>query len=184
MLISRLLNEHAKLRLLGADLVALIATAEPCDLNQLASGRWNMARMVHLHLAYEERHLFCRLESDSRAEVRAARAKAQRGVEQLHISYKSHVERWTADEMVNQWPAFGAAVNLLVARMIAMINREEVDLFPLIADDGETHRSWRPGMKNWAGECFALQPLIGGPAPSAERASGQRLAKPLSAPRT
>jgi hypothetical protein len=172
--IARLLSEHAKLRALGADLVALVSSGEPCDLAELARRRWDLARMVHLHLAYEQRHLFARLENDPRNEVHLASAKAKRAVEQLHISYKSHVERWTAEEVVKRWPEFQAAVKTMVARMICKINREESDLFPLVASDAEGDRSWRPGMKNWAGEGVALQQYISGASNSVEFAAVTR----------
>ena len=160
--IARLLSEHSKLRSLGADLVSLVSTAGPCDLAELACRRWNLARMVHLHLAYEERHVFHHLEADPRPDVRAASARAKRGVEQLHSLYQTHVERWTADEVVKRWPEFQAAVKTMVSRMIVKLDNEEVDLFPLVAQDGAVDRSWQPGMRNWAGDRVALQPLISG----------------------
>ena len=160
MQVTRLLSEHAKLRTLGAELVALVSTSEPCDLEELAQRRWNLARVVHMHLAYEERHLFARLEEDPRVEVRLANAKARRGVEHLHASYKRHVERWTAEEIVKGWAEFQGAVKTLVSRMIARIDQEEDNLFPLIARDHGVERKWRPGMRNWAGEGVALQPKI------------------------
>jgi hypothetical protein len=162
--VARLLSDHAKLRSLGAGLLGLVSSAEPSDLAELARLRWDLARAVHLHLAYEERHLFHRLEADPRADVRTAAASAKRGVEQLHRSYQAHVERWSADEMMNRWPEFQTAVRTLVSRMIAAIDREEVGLFPLIAHDGEVDRAWRSGMRNWAGDGVALQPLFSGAA--------------------
>lgn len=158
--VTRLLDEHSRLRVLGAELAGLVASAELCDLDELACRRWSLARMVHMHLAYEERHLFHRLAADPRADVHAAGARARRGVEQLHRSYKAHVERWTAEDIVRRWPEFQRAVRMMVSRMVDRIDLEEADLFPLVADDGETDRGWRPGMRNWAGEGVGLQPFI------------------------
>ncbi len=172
--IARLLNEHAKLRALGIDLVALVSSGEPCDLAELARRRWDLSRTVHLHLAYEQRHLFARLEDDPRNEVRLASAKAKRAIEQLHNSYKSHVERWTAEEVIKRWPEFQTAVTAMVARMICKIDREEIDLFPLVASDSEGYQSWRSGMKNWAGEGVALQQYISDAAKSFQFVSATR----------
>lgn len=160
--VARLLREHSKLRLLGADLVTLVSTAEPCDPVELSRRRWDLARMVHLHLAFEERHLFCRLALDPRREVRAASTRARHGVEQLHSLYKAHVERWHADQVTKRWPEFQGAVRTMVTRMIHKIDYEEVDLFPLVANDEQTEGCWQSGMRNWAGDGVALQPLIRG----------------------
>lgn len=160
--VARLLRDHSKLRSLGADLVMLVSTAEPCNLDELALRRWDLARMVHLHLAYEERRLFNRVELDPRPDVRAAGIKAKQGVEQLHSLYKAHVERWGAEEVLNRWPEFQGAVRTMVARMVAKLDLEEVELFPLVANDEESDRGWQAGMRNWAGDGVALQPFIRG----------------------
>ena len=162
MQVVRLLHEHSKLRSLGADLVGLVSTAEPCDFSELARRRWGLARMVHLHLAYEERHLFIPLAADPRPEVRAANEKAKRGVEQLHSLYKAHVEKWDAAQVASNWPEFQASVKTMVMRMIVKIDREEADLFPLIETDVQIGSNWQPGMRNWAGDGVALQSLITG----------------------
>lgn len=160
--VDRLLHEHAKLRWLAADLLALVAVPKPCALDELARRRWELARTVHIHLAYEERQLFAPLEADPRSDVRAAAAMAKRSVERLHVAYTAHVERWTSDEVVGCWPEFQGAVKALVIRMIGCLDREEAQLFPLIADYEEPERRWQPGMRNWAGDGVALQPYISG----------------------
>ncbi|TPG14294.1 hemerythrin domain-containing protein [Sphingomonas oligophenolica] len=160
MRVVRLLSEHSKLRLLGNDLVALVSTAEVCDFDELARRRWDLARTVHLHLAYEDRQLFVPLDSDPRPHVRAAAAAAKRGVEQLHALYTAHVEHWGDHEVTARWGEFQVAVKVMVARMIAKLDREETDLFPLVADDDDIVGCWQPGMRNWAGDGVALKPLI------------------------
>ena len=176
MLIARLLNEHSKLRSLGAEMATLVANAEPCDLAELARCRWNVARSLHLHLAYEERHLFSRYETDPRPEVRLASAKARRRVDQLHALYKVHVERWNGKAIAAGWPHYQLAIRSMIARFIAMMDQEEAELFPLVAEDGESYLSWRPGMKNWAGEAVALQPHITGAAAAAWEQNSPRTA--------
>lgn len=158
--IARLLTDHTKLRSLGADLVAIVSSSKPCNLAELARRRWDLARMVHLHLAYEERHVVSRLEADPRADVRAASARAKRSVEQLHGTYKAHVERWTTAELLEHWPEFQAAVRTLVSRMLIRIDHQETHLFPLVTRDGQADPAWQPGMRNWAGDGVALQPFI------------------------
>ena len=158
--VARLLREHVKLRSLAGHLVDLVASPQPCDLAELARRRWDLARMVHLHLAYEERQLFIPLASDPRPNVRAASARAKIGVEQLHSQYKTHIERWTTSEVLNRWPEFQIAVRNMVARMIAKIDAEELHLFPLVVNDHVERQCWRPGMRNWAGDGVALEPLI------------------------
>lgn len=165
MQVDRLLREHSKLRTLSTDLVTVVSSHEPCALDELAHRRWDLARMVHMHLAHEERLLFSPLETDPRLDVRAAAAKARRGIEELHSSYKAHVERWNADAVVKRWPGFQVAVRHLVMRMIDTIDHEEVNFYPLVAHVDEPERRWQPGMRNWAGDGVALQPLIRGAFP-------------------
>lgn len=160
MRVARLLSEHSKLRSLGADLVELVSTKDVCDFNELARRRWDLARTVHLHLAYEERQLFTPLDADSRPHVRAAAAAAKHGIEQLHALYKAHVEHWGDQEITAHWGGFQVAVKVMVARMIAKLDREETDLFPWVADEDEVAGCWQPGMRNWAGDGVALKPLI------------------------
>ena len=158
--VARLLREHVKLRSLAEALVDLVSTPSPCDFNELARRRWDLARMVHLHLAYEERQLFVPLSTDPRPKVRAANAIAKRDVEHLHSVYKRHLERWTSNEVLSNWPEFQVAVRTMVKRMIAKIDAEEMLLFPLLIHDDVSEPCWRPGMRNWAGDGVALQSLI------------------------
>lgn len=181
--VARLLHEHSKLRSLSAALVALVSTNDPCDLDELARRRWDLARMVHMHLAYEERHLFAPLEADPRSDVRAAAMNAKRGVEQLHALYKDHVAHWKTDEIQKRWPEFQVAVRTMVKRMIVKIDREEADLFPLVANDVDADRGWKPGMRNWAGDGVALQPLFRDAAHRVDDASGEAAADPRAASR-
>lgn len=165
MLMDRLLHDHTKLRSLGADLVTLVSSPNRCDMSELARCRWDVARMVHMHLAYEERQLFAPLVTDPRPDVRAAAAEAKRGVERLHVSYREHVKRWNAQAVTDDWPRFQISVRKMVARMVDKLDREEADLFPLVAHDAEADRRWQPGMRNWAGDGVALRPFICGAAP-------------------
>lgn len=160
MQVARLLNEHAKLRSLGGILVALVSSPEPCDWATLAKRRWELARMVHQHLAYEDRQLFQRLADDPRREFQEAAREGRRGIERLHSLYKTHVERWTETEVTADWPEFQAAVKTMVMRMTLKLDREEQDLFPLIAGEPELAPRWQPGTRNWAGDGMAMQPLI------------------------
>ena len=62
----------------------------------------------------------------------------------------------------------------MITRFIAMMDQEEAELFPLVVDDRESDRSWRPGMRNWAGEAVALQPYITGAATEASEQNSPR----------
>ncbi|MEO5938348.1 MAG: hemerythrin domain-containing protein [Sphingomonas sp.] len=158
---NRLPSEHIKIRLLSGELVDLVSSPTPCDSELLAAKRWELARVVHLHLAYEDRQLFQRLMVDRRAEVRAAALEGKRCIEQLHGLYRAHVERWTAGELVTHWQEFQTAVKALVRRMTLRMDSEERELFPLLNDEDEILPRWQPGARNWAGDGVA-QPLIQG----------------------
>lgn len=158
--VARLLREHAKLRTLGAELVVLVSGSVPCDLAILGTKRWELARTVHQHLAYEDRQLFQRLVDDPSAQVRIAARTARDSIERLHSLYKSHIEQWTAADVHERWPQFQAAVRTMVMRMTLKLDFEELALFPLIVDRAELPPRWQAGARNWAGDAMAMQPLI------------------------
>lgn len=161
MLINRLTREHDKLRLLGAELLELMETPTPCDPAELARRRWNLARMVHMHLALEERQLFASLASDLRPEVRVASAKARARVEHLHAHYAKHVEHWTAEAVTARWDLFQVAVRTLVRRMNSALAKEEEELFPLVPRPRVMSQDSRQlGLRNWAGDGIAMQQRI------------------------
>lgn len=157
---ARLLHEHMKLRALGAELVEFVSGPTPCDLALLADKRWELARMIHQHLAYEDRQLFQPLIADPNPEVSAKAQEGKRGIEHLHMRYKEHVEHWTADHVCAHWPQFQAAVRSLVTRMTLKLDREEQMLFPLVGENPVILPRGQPGARNWAGDGVALQPLI------------------------
>ena len=162
MYIDRLLQEHHKLRDLGAKLADVVGVTQPCDLDELGCRRWDLARMVHQHLAYEEKQLCPRLENDPRPEVRTLAATHKMGIENLHNTYKVHIERWTNEEILSRWLEYQVAVLALVARMNARLDCEERQLFPALPREPAAERCWRPGTRNWAGDAIALQPMIQG----------------------
>lgn len=159
---DRLLHEHIKIRSLSADLVDLVSSPTPCDLELLAGKRWELARVVHQHLAYEDRQMFQRLIIDPRPHVRAAALDGKRGIEQLHVLYKTHVDRWTAVELVAHWQEFQTAVKAMVRRTTIRMDSEERELFPLLDGNDKILPRWQPGCRNWAGDGVAMQPLIKG----------------------
>lgn len=179
-MLTRLLRDHDKLRAIGADLAVLVSSREPCDSEELMQKRCEMTRTVHRHLAYEERQLFRRLRDDPDPLSRRAANDCMAGIEQLHIAYKAHVAMWTAKEIAARWPDFQKAVKMLIIGMRIRLDREERELFPLIAGTEELGSPWLPGTRNWAGDGIAIQSVIKrpgtacAPAPSfTEQASAE-----------
>ncbi len=160
MMLTRLLREHDKLRTIGADLAVLVSTSEPCDLDELVQKRCEMTRMVHQHLAYEERQLFRPLRGDPDPLTRRAVDDCVAGIEQLHMTYKAHVAMWTIKEIAARWPDFQRAVKTLIIGMRMKLDREERELFPLATEIGELESGWLPGTRNWAGDGIAIQSAI------------------------
>ncbi len=160
MMLTRLLREHDKLRTIGADLAVLVSSSEPCDLDELVQKRCEMTRMVHQHLAYEERQLFRRLRNDPDPASRRAVDDCATGIEQLHVAYKAHVAMWTVKEIAARWPDFQKAVKMLIIGMRMKLDREERELFPLVAETTEVGPRWLPGTRNWAGDGIEIQSAI------------------------
>ncbi|HVF94062.1 MAG TPA: hemerythrin domain-containing protein [Sphingomonas sp.] len=159
-MMKRLLEEHEKLRQLSSVICELLEGDEPCDLRLLARSRWELASTAYRHLVFEERQVFQRLLTDPRPEARMMSERSREAIQQLHSAYKTHVDAWTAEEVVARWREFGIAVTMLVRHMNIRIGFEEKHLFPLLGDDPQPLPTRLPGARNWAGDAVALESAI------------------------
>lgn len=158
-MIEKLYQQHRILRGLAAELLGLVSRDTPCDGRKLADARWRLARMLHQHLAVEERLVYRPLERDRRPEVAILAQSFRRELDDAYARYGQHLDHWTVEAIRSDWTGYRSAVGHLARFYEDRMEREEAQLFPLINSD--PHICIRtPGDRNWAADGLAAREKI------------------------
>jgi len=160
-MLATMLQDHEKLRQCAARLRALIDAAQPCDMAELAAVRWDLGSTMMRHLAYEDRHLYSKFEQDPRPTIKATGQAFQAELRSQFGAYAEHAKGWTPDRIVADWANYRTAVTGFLAMLMARIDREERDLYPLVGEAGIDTRTSSPVQNNWTREAFAIKDQIG-----------------------
>lgn len=124
--------EHQELAGLAGALLACVAQAVPAP-EQVARLRWLMSRKLSAHLAKEDRLLYPRIQAGP---DRAAAALATRFAHEmggLAAAFRDYIAGWSPDRIRADWDAFGTETRSVVETLRRRIDREERELYPLIA---------------------------------------------------
>ncbi len=158
-MLDRLRSDHARLKEVSTELLALVETDAPCDPATLADCRWRLARLLLQHLPVEDRHVYRPLEQDVRPEVALTAKRFRLELEASYARFQDHADRWTGDAIVSDWPGYRSTVRQLVQSLHARIEREEATLYPLVGDAARvaTHQ---PTDRNWAADGWSLREKI------------------------
>jgi hypothetical protein len=123
--------QHDELRALAADYAEQLARPAP-DLVALAGCRWKLIRLVTVHLAYEDKHLYAILAgTDAPAVAIVDRMATELG--HLYASFQNHVREWTSAAIAIDWHGYRRETEALLDALCSRMDREEKDLYPLIA---------------------------------------------------
>lgn len=161
-MLPRLLDDHDRTREACAELLALIGRDQPCPPELLADCRWRVASLVLRHLPVEDRHVYQRLEShpDAAAVACAERFKEEREV--IYGAFQRHSAMWTPETVAAGWEEYRSQARRLINLLLARLDREERELYPLLAGAPETTPVRRPDDRNWAGDGWTLRATIAG----------------------
>jgi hypothetical protein len=158
-MIDKLCNQHRLLRAFVTEILDLVSLQAPCDQQKLAEARWRVARMLHQHLAAEERLVYRPLERDPRPEVALLAHAFRRELDDSYARYEQHLDHWTYDRIRTDWLTYRTAVRHMAAFLFARMDREEAELFPLL--NAEPDIGMRtPGDRNWAADGLAVREKI------------------------
>ncbi len=160
-MLATMLQDHEKLRQCAARLRVLVEAVRPCDMAELAAARWDLGSTMMRHLAFEDRHLYSKLEQDDRPAIKATGQAFQSELRGHFGAYAEHAKSWTPDRIVADWTSYRAAVTGFLAMLMARIDREERELYPLVDEAGIDTRSSAPVHNNWTREAFAIKDQIG-----------------------
>lgn len=160
-MLSTMLQDHQKIRRCAVRLRALTDQATPCDMAELAAARWELGSNVMRHLAYEDRHLYSKLEQDGRPEINATGRAFQGELRVLFGAYAEHAKSWTPDRIIADWTSYRTAVAGFLVQLMARMSREERELYPLFGETGIDASGTAPVKDNWTREAFAIKDRIG-----------------------
>lgn len=128
--VETLCRQHDALRGVVADYATQLARDEP-DLAALSACRWTLTRLVTMHLAYEDRHLYSALPAcGEHAAALGERMNAEHGT--LSRDYMAHVREWTASAIMDDWAGFRRDASGLLSVLSKRMDREEKELYPLL----------------------------------------------------
>ncbi len=159
-MLARMLGDHDRLRQCAARLRALIDAPTPCDPAELAAVRWDLGSTMMAHLAFEDRHLYSKLEQDSRPAINAAGRAFQSELRAQFGAYAEHAKSWTPQRVAADWTSYGTAVSRFLALLLERIDREERELYPLVEEAGIVTIGSAPVRDNWTREAFAIKDQI------------------------
>jgi hypothetical protein len=158
-MIDKLCNQHRLLRSFVTEILGLVSLPAPCNQQKLAEARWRVARMLHQHLAAEERFAYRPLERDPRPDAALLAHAFRKELDDSYMRYEQHLDYWTSERIQNDWFMYRTAVRHMAAFLFARMDREEAELFPLL--NAEPDIGMRtPGDRNWAAEGLAVREKI------------------------
>ena len=156
-MLNKLLQDHAMLREKGEALIALLDLPSMPDRQILAQMRWEVSSLMMQHLALEDRYLYAKLISDPRPHVRSIGERFQQELLDLYAHYSEQGKYWTQDRIAADWDGYRHAAKRRTHVMFERIEREESELYPLIAGAAIDINSHAPHTTNWAREAFAIK---------------------------
>ncbi|HMI88653.1 MAG TPA: hemerythrin domain-containing protein [Polyangiaceae bacterium] len=103
------------------------------DAAPVAAGLQRLAVMLKAHLALEDATLYPKLLTHTDASVAATARRYQQEMGGLQTAFANYVERWpTASAIQAQPDGFLAQTQEVVAALLARIDRENGELYPML----------------------------------------------------
>lgn len=129
--IEILSREHVEIDALAVTLLD-IATGGIERAAELGSVRWRLNRLLMLHLAKEDQHLYPRLKRSSDKTVAALATRMEAEMGNLAGAFQDYSRRWDVAAAQRDWPGFCAATRQVMEALRERVRREERDLYPRV----------------------------------------------------
>ena len=137
----------------ATSLIALLADFNASGDQALAAARWAFASALMQNLAIKERHLYTKLEHDSRPEVRAYFARSKADLLNRFQSYTEHMATWSTSSALVHWPIYRVkavyVVEIFIERLeaerslLALANQYNIDTtMPSLATTNWTRKAF------------------------------------------
>ena len=124
-------REHAELDALAEQLLTRANSLVP-QLEGLSALRWRLNHVLMVHLAQEDNLLYPLLCASPNASTRRVAARFAGDVGGLAEAYRTYRSEWTFDRAEADWRGFSAATRVVMQALRKRIQREEMELYPLI----------------------------------------------------
>lgn len=158
-LMTRLLSDHAQLRRYAADIRAALADpAASTRAGELEELRWSISRDLMQHLAFDEKHVLAVLDAVGGPREQAVAGEFREELARIADRFRSHMTQWTGSKVAADPKRYRRSLDELIALLEQRLDREERELYPLIAKHGST--SIAAPTHNWAGEAWAYRRAI------------------------
>jgi hypothetical protein len=159
-MIERLLREHREITAIAARLRDALRSTTP-DPEQLTACRWELAKAMMQHLAYEDRHPYLPLEAHPDPDVAAVAQRFKAHVADAQKEYEAHTARWTGAAMAADRRGYCVASIRQLQVLADRIRREERELFPLIPRLAERPGAVPAPTRNWARAALDVHAALG-----------------------
>lgn len=159
-MLQRLLHDHVMMRRKAAELLQLLDRPDAPDSDVLAKTRWVLSSHIMQHLALEDRHLYAKLLIDDRPHVREIGHRFQSDLTVLFAEFSDHAQHWTPTRIAGNWTSFRVASRRLVMKMMARIDYEEAELFPLARAAAIDLNTATAPTTNWTRKAFAIKDAV------------------------
>lgn len=159
-MIERLQQEHRDLTVLAASLRDGLRSLVP-DLEALTRYRWELAKMMMQHLAFEDRNLYRPLEAHPDSAVAEVALRFKAHLTSTQADYEAHTAQWTGPAMKDDWRGYCSASIRQLRVLDERIQREEAELFPLISRLGEAPQVSLASTRNWARAALDVHTALG-----------------------
>ncbi len=134
---SELIEEHNIIKGLMAQLRAASGGRNAEELSAL---RWKINRILLAHLAKEDRLVYPALISSDNRDTASMAHLISAEVGDLADKWRHYLSYWTVSRIREDGDAFGAQTIAVEQALLARIEREEADLFPLLQSKSSNSR--------------------------------------------
>jgi hypothetical protein len=157
---ERLIADHARIARLAAELIAVLSEPIPPDPFKLSSARWAFASQLMQHLALKERHIYAKLETDERQQVRQAFERSKIDLLKRFDQYIQHMDTWSTSKATASWQAYRGSAIAVVNSFTDRLKKEEIDLFNIVDRFGIDISSPSPVTLNWTRKAFDVKSRV------------------------
>jgi len=124
--------EHDVLRGIAREFAAILDGPLPEDMTYASKMRIEFSRLFRAHIASEREYAQHCLMGAGKP-VRMLVEDHFRRFSQLYFDYSSHVHHWRAEDIRDDWQGYGRAVRALQTRFYEMLEWEEKEVLPALA---------------------------------------------------
>jgi hypothetical protein len=127
---TKLKQEHAQIRSISKLLDEILAAPFDAPLVEVGDARALLARAIHQHLVTENETLIRPLNDRRLTDDIPKYHDIMRLTRDLRLRYSQHVGQWTLSTIERDRSGYAIAARRLNAEMVAIMNREESEIFP------------------------------------------------------